>query len=244
MNATTEDEILEKTIVSHKGGRITIPIEFRNKLGIDDNTVLHLRIVEDRIKISVAPRLAKNQGLREYQPHEVYNFLQMGRLSQEAFEEMMKTIHVWPEPSPIPRIFLDASVLIAALDIEVNYSRLVLELCKQRKAKALLTEVVIHETEHAVEEVMGAEMMVKFYAELAELGAEILPFPRVQVIEMVDQVLNEKHSHVLSSAWAGGANYILTLDRSSILPAEKRKIALPTKVCTPREFIVEEVPVS
>jgi AbrB family looped-hinge helix DNA binding protein len=244
MHATNEDEFLEKTIVSQKGGRITIPVEFRNKLGIDENTALHLRLVEDRIEIRVAPRLVENQGLREYQPDEVFAFIQMERLRQEAFDEMMKTIRVWPEPSPVPRIFLDASVLIAALDVHDNYSALVLELCKQKKVKALLTEVVIRETEHAIEGAMDAEMMAKFYAELTELGAEILPLPRAQMIEKVDQILKEQHAHVLSSAWAGGANYILTLDRNSLLPPRKRKVALPTKVCTPREFILGEIPLN
>ena len=62
-------------------------------------------------------------------------------------------------------------------------------------------------------------------------------------LKMVDQVVDEEHSHVLSSAWAGGANYILSLDRDSFLLPEQRQAALPSEVRTPQEFIREEVPV-
>ena len=85
--------------------------------------------------------------------------------------------------------------------------------------------------------------LARYYAFLAEVDAEVIPLPRAKVIKMVDQVVDEEHSHVLSSAWAGGANYILSLDRDSFLLPEQRQAALPSEVRTPQEFIREEVPV-
>ena len=236
------NEFLEKTIIPQKRGRITIPVEFRRKLGIDENTPLHLKLVEDQIEIKLAPRLEENRLHREYSQEQVLGFLRMESLDGEAFERIVKTIRIFPKPSPIPRLFLDASVLMAALDVNENYSRLILELCRQGKAQALLTEVIIRETEQTVQEMMDGEALARFYAVLTELEAEIIPLPRAKVIEIVDQVVENEHSHVLSSAWAGGANYILSLDWNAFLSPENRELALPSKVCTPREFIQQEVP--
>jgi AbrB family looped-hinge helix DNA binding protein len=237
------NEFLEKTIIPQKRGRITIPVEFRRKLGIDENTPLHLKLVEDRIEIKLVPRLEEDRLLRKYSYEQILGFLGMEVLDDEAYERIAKTIRIWPEPSPIPRLFLDTSVLLAMLDVNVSYSRLILELCRQGKAQALLTEVIIRETEQAVQEMKDGEMLARFYAVLAELDAEIVPLPRAKVIEMVDHVVENKHSHVLSSAWAGGANYILSLDWEAFLSPENREHALPSRVRTPREFVQQEIPV-
>jgi len=243
MDESIKDEILEKTILPQKRGRITIPVEFRSALGIDENTPLHLKLLEDGIVIKVTSGVDQDGLLRDYNREEVLAFLQRERLDVKDFESIVKTIQVWPNPGPIPRLFLDASVLLAALDFETNYSRLILELCRYGKARALLTEVVIREAEQAVKVLMDDEMLARFYAMLTEIEPEIIPLPRTEVLQMVDRVVMTGYSHLLSSAWAGGANYILSLDRNSFLIPEKREIALPSITLTPREFILQEVPI-
>jgi AbrB family looped-hinge helix DNA binding protein len=236
-------ENVEKTILPQKRGQITIPADFRRKLGIDENTPLNIKLLEDGIEIKLAPRVEENQFIHEYDREQVLEFLRMEIVGKRDFERMLKTIRIWPKPSPIPRLFLDTSVLLAASDRNSNTSKLVFEICKYGKAHALLTEVIIRETEQALQKVIGDDTMAKYYALLAELDAEIIPLPRAKVIEMVDQMVKDDRAHVLSSAWAGGANFILSLDQDSFLLPAQRQAALPSMVRTPWEFIQEEVPV-
>lgn len=234
---------LEKTILPQKRGRMTIPVEFRRKLGIDENTPLHLRLFENTIEIKLAPSPEENGLLREYSQKEVREFLEKDTLKEGEFEKNLKTIRIWPKPSPILRVFLDGSVLIAALHAQPTYSRLVMELCRQEKVQALLLRTVIREAEQAVRKWMDEEGLPKFYALLSEMAAEIIPLPRKEVMDIAEGVAEEEHSHVLSSAWAAGANFILSLDQNSFLVANQRQAALPAKVRTPHEFIEEEIPV-
>jgi looped-hinge helix DNA binding domain, AbrB family len=66
-------------------GQITIPIEFRKKLGIDANTILRLALRGN--KIEIVPAMVREVGeeeLREYTDKEISQFLQDDKIDQET----------------------------------------------------------------------------------------------------------------------------------------------------------------
>ncbi|MCL5072904.1 MAG: AbrB/MazE/SpoVT family DNA-binding domain-containing protein [Actinobacteria bacterium] len=66
-------------------GQITIPIEFRKKLGIETNTILSLALKGN--KIEIVPAIVREVGeeeLREYTDKEISQFLQDDKIDRET----------------------------------------------------------------------------------------------------------------------------------------------------------------
>lgn len=66
-------------------GQITIPIEFRKKLGINTDTLLSLALKGNKIEITPAVvREAGEEELREYTDKEISQFLKDDKIDQET----------------------------------------------------------------------------------------------------------------------------------------------------------------
>jgi AbrB family looped-hinge helix DNA binding protein len=66
-------------------GQITIPVEFRKKLGIDNNTILSIALKGKKIEITPAiVREVDEEELREYTDKEISQFLQDDKIDQET----------------------------------------------------------------------------------------------------------------------------------------------------------------
>jgi len=72
-----------KIIRPRSKGQITIPIEFRKALGIDDETLLSVSIVEGRLEI-VPVKVGNAQPLREYTDEDIQRFLEEDRIDSET----------------------------------------------------------------------------------------------------------------------------------------------------------------
>jgi hypothetical protein len=65
----------------------------------------------------------------------------------------------------VPRVFLDASVLIAAAASRKGASSVVLAICGRGLLQALATQQVLREAERNIELKLGDDALLRFYAE-------------------------------------------------------------------------------
>ena len=79
------EKLMTKLVKPLSRGQITIPIEFRRKLGIEDNTILNLTLKGNKIEITPAVvREVGEEELREYTDEEISQFLQEDKIDQQT----------------------------------------------------------------------------------------------------------------------------------------------------------------
>ncbi len=139
------------------------------------------------------------------------------------------------------RLFLDASVLIAAAASSEGGSALVLALCQAGKAEALVTRLVLREVERNLRDKFDDEILLRFYRLIADLEPELIPVPSPGAMEEAARVVDAKDAHVLAVARLGEATRLITLDRKHFLRPDQRRAMLPIQACTPKEFLRGEV---
>jgi len=135
------------------------------------------------------------------------------------------------------RLFLDASVLIAAAASPTGGSALVIEFCKERKATPLASRLVLIEAERNIRKKFEESVLVRYYNTLAELDPLVLPIPGQQEIEEALKVIRPKDAHDLAAAQSGEASHLITLDRKHFLTDELCKAIRPILACTPGEYL-------
>jgi predicted nucleic acid-binding protein len=138
-----------------------------------------------------------------------------------------------------PRLFLDASVLIAAAGSAEGGSAVVLEICRVKLAMPVLTRWILREAERGIQGKLDRDALLRFYRLIADLEPELLPIPSVEALHTASRVVSEKDAHVLAGARAGAATHLITLDRKHFLQEDQRAGMLPIVACTPGEFLQE-----
>ena len=79
------EKLMTKLVRPLSRGQITIPIEFRKKLGIDANTILSLALRGNKIEITPAiVREVGEEELREYTDEEISQFLRDDKIDRET----------------------------------------------------------------------------------------------------------------------------------------------------------------
>lgn len=63
-------------------GQITLPTDFRRKLGLKEGSLLEMQLVGDKIEIRLVP--VTTQLLREYTESEIQQFLDEDKISDET----------------------------------------------------------------------------------------------------------------------------------------------------------------
>ena len=77
--------VMTKLVKPLSRGQITIPVEFRKKLGIDTNTILNLVLKGNKIEITPAMvREVGEEELREYTDKEISQFLQDDKIDRKT----------------------------------------------------------------------------------------------------------------------------------------------------------------
>ncbi|MDD3818788.1 MAG: AbrB/MazE/SpoVT family DNA-binding domain-containing protein [Actinomycetota bacterium] len=89
----SQKESMTKIVKSLPRGQITIPIEFRKKLGIGDDTILTLSLKGNKIEITPAVvREAGEDELREYTDREISQFLKNDRIDQKTARNIKRLL--------------------------------------------------------------------------------------------------------------------------------------------------------
>ena len=139
----------------------------------------------------------------------------------------------------LPKLFLDASTLIAAAASPDGGSSIVVELCALGKAKALVTRLVLIEVERNIQEKLGENVLLRYFNLLARLDPVLVPFPSEEALQNASALVAEKDAHVLAGARESRSTHLITLDRKHLLLEKVRQGALPIIVCTPGDYLQE-----
>jgi AbrB family looped-hinge helix DNA binding protein len=86
------DEGTTRLVRPRARGQITIPAEFRDQLGIDENTVLQMRLRGTKIEITPLRVVDDEQLLREYDPADIQRFLEEDKLDRKIAEKARKLL--------------------------------------------------------------------------------------------------------------------------------------------------------
>ena len=85
LRLSEQEKIITKIVKPLSRGQITIPIEFRKKLGIGSNTILNLSLKGNKIEITPAVvREFNEEELREYTDKEILEFLQDDKIDKDT----------------------------------------------------------------------------------------------------------------------------------------------------------------
>ncbi len=136
-----------------------------------------------------------------------------------------------------PRLFLDASVLIAAAGSRSGASSLILTLCRHGSAKAVGSRLILLEAERNIRDKLGEDILLRFYQEIAGLDLDLVETPTTQEITAQSRIIDPKDAHVLAAALKGGAKALLTLDRKHFLTPRLLRAGLPFLIMTPGDYL-------
>lgn len=83
---------LTKLVKPLAKGQITLPIEFRRRLKIDENTILRLSLKGSKIEVLPLRPLPREEDLRTYETDDIQTFLQEDRLDSETAEKVRRLL--------------------------------------------------------------------------------------------------------------------------------------------------------
>ena len=85
LKLSEQEKNITKIVKPLSRGQITIPIEFRKKLGIGSNTILNLVLKGNKIEITPAiVREFNEEELREYTNKEISQFLKDDKIDKDT----------------------------------------------------------------------------------------------------------------------------------------------------------------
>ncbi|HEY4663149.1 MAG TPA: AbrB/MazE/SpoVT family DNA-binding domain-containing protein [Candidatus Humimicrobiaceae bacterium] len=88
-----QGKLMTKIVKPLSRGQITIPIEFRKKLGIGSNTILNLSLKGNKIEITPAVvREFNEEELREYTDEEISQFLRDDKIDKDTAKTVKRLL--------------------------------------------------------------------------------------------------------------------------------------------------------
>jgi predicted nucleic acid-binding protein len=134
------------------------------------------------------------------------------------------------------RVFLDTSVLFAAVLSETGGARLILGLGEAQVVQVFVGPQVLHEADGVLER-KAPESKVRFALLLDRARVRVAPDPSAEALAQAMAVTAyAPDARVLAEALAMGVDYSVTLDREHFV-ANPRTAKLPFAVGTPGDFL-------
>ena len=135
------------------------------------------------------------------------------------------------------RLFFDASVLVAGSHSLTGASSLILQACQIGGFRACASIAVLKEAETNIKADLPHATLLRYYSLLAEISWEIGPLPSRRAVEAYHGVVDAKDAHVIASAVACSAEFLLTLDKKHLLIESIGRAGLQLIIVSPGEFI-------
>lgn len=136
-------------------------------------------------------------------------------------------------------LFFDATCLIAAAGSPSGGSGFLLSVCQAGFLNAFSSPSVLVEAERNITAKLHTSALSTYHLQLATTPIAVVSTPPKSIIEQYDDPFG-KDAHVVASALAAGAPYLLTLDRPLIQRVQRAGLA--TVALTPGEFIQTILP--
>ena len=136
------------------------------------------------------------------------------------------------------KVFLDASVLIAAAASPGGGSSLVLEVCRVHNFYASsTTRKVLLEAQRNIRKKFSSDTLLNFYNEIANLKSEIVNPATQEELSQHNDIITTKDRHVVASAIKSNSKFLITLDRKHFQTEVIMQANLPVTIMTPKEFL-------
>ncbi|NQT67255.1 MAG: PIN domain-containing protein [Actinobacteria bacterium] len=135
------------------------------------------------------------------------------------------------------KVFLDASIFVAAAGSASGGSSLILEVCRGLLFSAVTTRRILLEARRNIRKKLSSEAVLRFYKEIAKLNPEIIGPPAKESLSKYDDIISLKDRHVLSSALESKTAFLITLDRKHFQTETIRQANLSIIIMTPKEFL-------
>lgn len=133
----------------------------------------------------------------------------------------------------IPKVFFNASVILAGLKSPLGGSGKILKWSRQKKIKALASELILDEVLRNVARIgLTEDQVAKSIKEIFL----IVPAPNAALVKNFHKIsVNVGDSHVLAGSTETKADFLVTLDKKHLLVLKDRIKAF--KIVSPGELI-------
>ncbi|MDD3818789.1 MAG: PIN domain-containing protein [Actinomycetota bacterium] len=135
------------------------------------------------------------------------------------------------------KVFLDASVFIAAAGSESGGSSLVLKICGGLHFSAVVSRKILLEAQINIRKKLPSEALLRFYKEIDRLNPEVINPLTEGNLSNYNDIITLKDCHVLAGAIESKASFLITLDRKHFKTEAIMKANLPVTIMTPGEFL-------
>jgi predicted nucleic acid-binding protein len=136
-------------------------------------------------------------------------------------------------------LFFDATCLIAAAGSPSGGSGFLLSVCQAGFLEACSSPSVLVEAERNIRAKLPPATLATYHLQIASTPLVLVSTPPRHIIQQHDAAFG-KDAHVVASALAAQASYLLTLDRPLIQKLERTSLAI--NALTPGDFIQRELP--
>ena len=135
------------------------------------------------------------------------------------------------------KVFLDASVIIAALLSPSGGSAKVIEFARQRLVVGIVSQTVIFEVEAKSAKIKRSEVQIGEFIN----KNRILVRGRINLSQIEPYVgkVELDDAHVVAGAQLTKCDYLVTLDKKHLLREDIRREFKPLKIVSPKEILEE-----
>ncbi len=137
------------------------------------------------------------------------------------------------------RVFLDSSVLLAAVASLRGGSAFLLDGAQQGRFEVCVSHLVLLEVERNVRKKLPTAALKRFHHLLETTPIQIVPSPTSEELHLYQALIHEKDVPILAAAMRSGSAYLVTLDRRDFLTEKIRTARLSMRVVTPKQFFEE-----
>lgn len=134
----------------------------------------------------------------------------------------------------LPRVFVDANILIAGADSRSGASRAVLVMGEIGLIQLVTCRQVIEEAERNIRKKLP-RAMPNFVEQMTYLNLEILGNPSNELAEPYFEIIEEKDAPILTAALSANVIALVTLNTKDFTPEVESATGL--KIQTPAQFV-------
>lgn len=133
------------------------------------------------------------------------------------------------------KVFLDASVIIAAIISQTGGSAKILSLVKSGNIIGITSQSVIDEIEEHLDKIGKSKIELANYLNLSK----ILIRERVKIIEIQPflKKIDEEDAHLIAGAKLTKADFLVSLDKKHLLNEEIKNKFFSLEIVSPKEFL-------
>lgn len=139
-----------------------------------------------------------------------------------------------------PKLFLDTSVILAAVYSATGGSRGILNLAENKLIQIAFTEEVVEEAHTKLRIKCDSRELKEFFKILFRFKLSVKLTPPERELAKYDNLISDVNDrHILAGASKYQADYLITLDKKHFFTEKLLRAKLCFKIATPKTFLQE-----